>query len=165
MLAANTQSNSQWRTSLVPSPQVNLPSSEPSVGDLCVSTNSRAGELCVYQENSRNRSFGCFIRDPKISTSRALGELLRGQGPSVLALGTWCGQQGEFPILRRPMWYLAGIICGDLCVTREAALCSGPRLLATTRMLQVFILETHLPCQQGPSLRYYDRAFLTPKME
>lgn len=78
MRAADTQSNSQRRTSLTPSPQVNVPSSELSVGDLCVSTNSRAGELCVYKGNSRNRhSFGCFTRD---ST---------GQGPASwrLALG------------------------------------------------------------------------------
>src|SRR5579859_211525 len=91
---ADAQSNSQRRTSLIPSPKVNVPSSEPSVGDLCVSTNSRAGELCVYKENSRNRSFG-LIRDLKISTARAPGELLRA-GPSVLALGAWCGRQGEF---------------------------------------------------------------------
>jgi hypothetical protein len=81
MLAADTQPNSQRHTSLIPSPQVNVPSSEPSVGDLCASTNSRAGELCVYKENSGNRSFGCFTRDPKkISTgsgSGAWGEQLR----------------------------------------------------------------------------------------
>jgi len=76
MFAADTQSNSQRRTSLIPSPQVNVPSSEPSVGDLCVSTNPRAGELCVDRKNLGNRSFGYLTRE---ST---------GPGPSILALGT-----------------------------------------------------------------------------
>jgi hypothetical protein len=61
-----------------------------SVGDLCVSTDWRAGELCVYKERSRNRGFGCGMRDPRISSDRlpALGAGFCGAKLSALALGS-----------------------------------------------------------------------------
>jgi hypothetical protein len=47
-----------------------------------VSTNSRAGELCVYKENSRSRASAC-LRDAKLKlvSFRRLGPASAGQGP------------------------------------------------------------------------------------